>query len=972
MDKEICEAREEAFDYITLTLGLIGLAGGLLALIWAGPASLWFLRFIALLAVVLIAFVLRRTGQLAMAAYVLVLELIGLVAGMFLQTGSLTGFIPYLFIPIIIIAGLVLSQPATIAMALFSIAVTLVIVFVSGQLTLTNLLGLLPPFSLLLLTTLLTTLSGRYVSKVDRRLNDSKNMLRGRTLELLKALEDAQELQSHLETLKEQLVRVRSEAERTRQRVNHHDQRLSNLVSGAVQELKGSLNTLEQALEAVAETANAPTQPDLLPKVWGQIDYLAGLVISLEEMIKLESDDFQLDLQPVDIVQLLNDAVQTVRGLAREKKLEVRYTTPTSLPPLVADPAWLRQALLHLLGNAVKYTDQGMIEVQTELLGSELNIFISDTGAGMSNEELYTIFQTFGQSQTPSPKPRSGAGLGLPLSKQIIERHGGRLRATSVLGVGSTFSIALPLEAAPDQTQLSLPAVTLPASPSPKRERQPSLTAVSAALAASPDPAPQMRFKTPVPVTVEPAPSFMSVNFGPVARFSPVYISRFGLTLLSLLLLITALVLALALINGLNPSEAQSMAATPAISAIQVTSVATQLKTPPPAKSFTPTPTSVPSATLTPTQVRPVATPTTLVLSPPPTPTASPMEILATATIAPLPTSTPTATITPSPTTRPTRTPSATPTPTLTVTRQPTVQPTATETTASSDVTPPSPQPATPPTPALTLDPLRYPALLKLNFEPVPHTRLIAAANPAAASGVSWVRTGSGYEALFSDNPAGGDRELYLAGSDGQPLNLTHSAGDDLQPVVSPDNRRIAFSSGRGGNLDIYVMDVNGDNLTQLTTSRGFDEWPAWSPDGRQLAFVSDRDGNVEIYVMNSDGSNQQRLTHHPADDWPVVWSPDGRALLFASNRDGNWNLYLLEIQSEKLTRLTNDPGDEREPVWSPDGRTIAFAANSNGNWDIYTLSAPTDPAAEIPRSQWTQVTATSKNEQYPTWLPWP
>jgi signal transduction histidine kinase len=956
VENEVREAQEEAFDYITLTLGLIGLAGGVFALILEGPASLWFLRFIALLAVVLIAFVLRRTGQFAMAAYVLVLELIGLVAGMFLHTNSFTGFIPYLFIPIIIITGLILSRPVTLMVALFSIAVTLIIVFVSGQFTLTNLLALLPPFSLLLLTALLASVGQRYIGRVDQRLIDSKNLLRERTLELLKAMEDAQELQTQAESLKEQLLRARSEAERTRQRLNQHDQRLSDLIGGALQELKVSLRELEQAVEAAAQTTNGNSRSDLLPAAWRQIDHLAGLVISLEEMIKLESDDFQLDLQPVDVAQLLGELVQTARSLAREKQLEVRYTAPTSLPPLLADPAWLRQALLHLFSNAVKYTDQGVIEVQTELLGSELTIFISDTGVGMSSEELDTLFQTFSRSQNAAARPSSRVGLGLPLSKRIIERHGGRLWATSVLGVGSTFSLTLPLQADAEQTQLSLPAVTLPAVTLPKRERRPLTAMIAATPAESVRPtSPKALLKTSPTVIAGSTPSYVSVNFGPVARFSPVYISRFGLTLLGLLLLITGLVLALALINGLNPSEAQGVPATAAVLAVHVSSKVTPLKTPLPLKTMAPTPTPVPSATPTPTQARPTATPTTFTVPQPQAQAESPTAIAPSTTPTPPPTHTSTATSTPSPTALPTKPPIPPPTPTPQPTLQPVTQPKAT---------------AIPPTLALTVDPFSYPVLLDLNFESIPNIRLIAATNPATASGLSWLRRASGYQALFSGALAGGDRDLYLASRAGQPVNLTQTTGDDLQPALSPDNRRIAFSSGRGGNLDIYVMDADGGNVTQLTTSRGFDEWPAWSPDGNQIAFVSDRDGNVEIYEMNNDGSNQQRLTDHPADDWPVVWSPDSRTLLFASNRDGNWNLYLLEISGGELTRLTSDPGDEREPAWSPDGRTIAFSANSGNNWDIYTLPAPTAAPTEIPRSQWTQVTATSKNERYPAWLP--
>jgi Tol biopolymer transport system component len=257
------------------------------------------------------------------------------------------------------------------------------------------------------------------------------------------------------------------------------------------------------------------------------------------------------------------------------------------------------------------------------------------------------------------------------------------------------------------------------------------------------------------------------------------------------------------------------------------------------------------------------------------------------------------------------------------------------------------------PRPSATLEANQYPDVTLFGFDLIPDKALTAGINPATNGSLSWVRTELGYQALFSGDFKN-DRDIYITqGDDDQPINLTQAAGDDIQPAGSPDGHHIAFSSGRTGNMDIYVMDTKGGNPVQ-----------------RRLAFVSDRDGNVEIYLMNADGSQQQRLTNNPADDWPVTWSPDGQRLLFGSNRDSNWNLYLLEIKGRNSIRLTNDPGDERDPVWSADGRTIAFAYNGGGNWDIYTIPAPLSAPTEIPRSQWTQVTATSRNERYPVWLP--
>src|SRR2546425_746704 len=106
-------------------------------------------------------------------------------------------------------------------------------------------------------------------------------------------------------------------------------------------------------------------------------------------------------------------------------------------------------------------------------------------------------------------------------------------------------------------------------------------------------------------------------------------------------------------------------------------------------------------------------------------------------------------------------------------------------------------------------------------------------------------------------------------------------------------NGKIAFASSRGGNSDIYTMNPDGTDVTQLTTDPGDDSEPAWSPDGTKIAFSTSRDldpaclqdpngfCNYEIYVMNADGSNQTRLTHESLPDVAPAWSPDGAKIVY-------------------------------------------------------------------------------------------
>ncbi len=982
MDDEEQQIRQELFDQILVGLGLLGLVGGLIALGVEGLGSPWFLRAMALLVVILVAYLLHRSGHYVVAAYVLVLELAGLVIGLYFQATTLKEPVPYLFIPIIIITGLILEPHFSIMLAFFVIGLVTIILAITDQFSLAALSQLISPFALLLVTSLLVNLGGHYLVKLSRRLNISKNFLRERTLELLKIQADIETLQKNLLELKTQLLKAKTETSQIRHQAVEKDSRLHHLIEGTVREVSLAVKGLEQVIETISDQPYPAQQTNLLHLAWQQIDHLTGLTINLQELIRLEGDDLILNYQLVDLSRLINELIGSAQSLALEKNLQLRYNLPDSLPPVPADPDRLRQALLYLLTTSVAWTEQGLIEIQAEQKQQEVVIYISDTGHGISTDELNAILHNFEQGYQT-------ANLGVTISKRLVELHGGRLWATSVPGVGSTFYVALPLNSNPDQTQLSLKPVTVTAVNGGSYQNQP-VTAKAPRPQTAPIPTlpPTLVSAKNAPPRPQPTPSTQA-NLGPVARYSPVYITRFGLILLGLLVVVTLLIITLAVANGPNPSQTLiDLPTPPALPSATPTKIAPVAQVNPSTSTPQPTATATP---LPPTPI-PQSTATAIPLATTPASTATPQPTTGTQPTAPLAIeNTPTATLAPTliPLLAfPTATPVyivLTPTPTLTTNATPIFLISLTQTltpTSISILTPtptaiqmqPLPSPTAPPTPLTPPDlsfittPVGFSALNLLEFNNASGLSL-AAVNQTTDTYPGSPPAVYGQQAVILKD-SNGERDLYLAQpGDTPPLNLTASPGDDLQPAWSPDGRRMAFSSGRNGNLDIYVMDVAEKNLAQLTTSRGFDEWPAWSPDGRQLAFVSDRDGNVEIYIMDADGQNQQRLTDHPADDWPVAWSPDARRLVFASNRDGNWNLFMIEADGANLTRLTSDPADERDPIWSPDGRTIAFAHNGGGNWDIYTLPAPTGPTAEIPSTAWRQITRTPTDERYPTWL---
>ena len=151
---------------------------------------------------------------------------------------------------------------------------------------------------------------------------------------------------------------------------------------------------------------------------------------------------------------------------------------------------------------------------------------------------------------------------------------------------------------------------------------------------------------------------------------------------------------------------------------------------------------------------------------------------------------------------------------------------------------------------------------------------------------------------------------------------------------------KIAFTSNRDGNEEIYLMNAEGSGLTNLTNNAANDFSPAWSPYGKKIAFTSYRDGNEEIYVMNADGSGQINLTNNAADDLYPAWSPDGKKIAFTSYRGGNDEIYVMNADGSGQTNLTKNAAYDANPTWSPEGKKIAFMSYRDGNYEIYVMNS--------------------------------
>ena len=190
--------------------------------------------------------------------------------------------------------------------------------------------------------------------------------------------------------------------------------------------------------------------------------------------------------------------------------------------------------------------------------------------------------------------------------------------------------------------------------------------------------------------------------------------------------------------------------------------------------------------------------------------------------------------------------------------------------------------------------------------------------------------------------PTGGAPDLYISRIfQGVLENPTKGRGEtNMQGVFSPDGTRIAFSSNRDGNTEIYVMNVDGSGIRRLTNHPAADAVPTWSPTGTQIAFTSDRSGTPQIYIMSAaDGSNLRKITSESYAD-RASWSPGPwNEVAYASRSGAGYDIKVFDLSSGETRALTFGEGSNESPAFSPNGRHIAFMSTRKGNSQIFTMT---------------------------------
>jgi Tol biopolymer transport system component len=197
--------------------------------------------------------------------------------------------------------------------------------------------------------------------------------------------------------------------------------------------------------------------------------------------------------------------------------------------------------------------------------------------------------------------------------------------------------------------------------------------------------------------------------------------------------------------------------------------------------------------------------------------------------------------------------------------------------------------------------------------------------------------------------------DIYRADKDGKNLQvLSASSGYDAEATISPDGKKIVFTSDRDGDLELYSIDTDGKNIRRLTNSPGYDGGAFFSEDSKQIVWrgnhISDQQElkdyenllklhlvkptKLELFLMNADGSNVHQVTHNGAANFCPYFHPSGKSIIFASNMNDpsqrNFDLYLIDTDGNHLRQITFNPTFDGFPMFSPDGKKLVFASNRN------------------------------------------
>ena len=371
---------------------------------------------------------------------------------------------PFIFFTplVVVIAGILLRPRAGFVVATGATLLLAGAAFVSGDQLQIVRLHFLASVMLGYLSATVAMLSSQSFSAAVEWAIDSYHKVERRETQLFESEKQLQRALHEKEYLNSQLSASNKELERARALAEYANRMKSQFVANMSHELRTPLNAIIGFSYILKQELKGPLcteQQDYMSRIYDSGNYLLKLLNDVLDDAKLEAGRIDLQREPTPLEPVVLDALMTASSLALGKAIELRQEFAADLPLVYIDRMRVAQVLLNLLSNAVKFTDRGVITLRAYPEREALRaangagstgdgcvvVEIEDTGIGIAKEHQTLIFEEFRQADESLSRRYGGTGLGLPISKRLVELHGGALRVSSMLGHGSTFYFTLPI-----------------------------------------------------------------------------------------------------------------------------------------------------------------------------------------------------------------------------------------------------------------------------------------------------------------------------------------------------------------------------------------------------------------------------------------------------------------------------------------------------------------------------------------------
>ena len=283
-----------------------------------------------------------------------------------------------------------------------------------------------------------------------RRAESLVDELRDERMSLARALKVLEEAYVRIEKMNYALIEARSMADEARRLKAEFAANVSHELRTPLNIIIGFSEMMANAPETYAGVSWSPILRGDIEQIYQNARHLSSLIDDILDLSALDAHQLGLTVEEAGIEEVIQEAVGVVHDLYRVKNLYLIVQVDPHLPRLRLDTTRIRQVLINLLTNASRFTSVGGVTITARVMRQEIEVTIQDTGVGIAPKDVPRVFEDFGQVDGSTSRRHEGTGLGVPLSKRLVELHGGRMWLESQPGRGTTFNFTLPILMHPD------------------------------------------------------------------------------------------------------------------------------------------------------------------------------------------------------------------------------------------------------------------------------------------------------------------------------------------------------------------------------------------------------------------------------------------------------------------------------------------------------------------------------------------